>query len=818
MLNLAKIIKPWKESGALNAQLNLYGFWNSTTFLTKSGGLGTVLRVEGIDYESLDKKSQINAVRHLEGALKILGPNYHIYQYLIKRNHPHIPFTKYGDPLIDNSIAQRMKFFEDKSDHLYQIDIYYVILYEGKRDKGGILQALSHLFSDPSTSIRELIKQFSGDAMTLFLKTELNEDAETLRHDTESFVHHLSQDTNIQILKMDQQFTFLRRLINFDEYRIIGKPKSTQYLDFQVANSTIEAERDHLRVGNHFVRILTMKEAPSETRPLILDAILKLDSTFTVCLEWNVLGPITARKVVKSRRKHHNVTKASASPAEQSSSNSQDRLVDEGLQADVNQLGLVQRELADGAQLGELSLTVVLSATTLRCLDDNAAQFASTMANVDGTLFPETYNQLNAFLATIPGNMAFNLRKSLFLNSNLADMSFLFTILMGNQRNKHLNSEYLAVLETDNKTPYYLNLHCGEIAHTLILGQTGSGKSFLCNFLLSNMQKLKPITYIFDIGGSFGSLTEIYGGAYINVGQESKDFHINPFCLEACDENFQFLYSFVKVLIESGGKYAVTLEDEKNIWFAIKSTYMLQPKNRCMSTFANLVGELKPHLSRWTYGGQYGWLFDNVEDSLTFSRFQTFNFQGWGDAADVLAALLFYVLHRANNEIVKAENAATFKAFLMDEAWLFLGNETIRAYVIKAQKTWRKHNAAMILATQNIEDLQKSGLLGMVSTSCPSKIFLANPDMDRELYAKEFHLNDTVIELIAGLIPPGEMVVHTPRLSKRVRLDVDSVSYWMSTNNSKDNVLKAQYFKRYGIEKGIEQLAIEHPFLPRGTR
>ena len=39
--------------------------------------------------------------------------------------------------------------------------------------------------------------------------------------------------------------------------------------------------------------------------------------------------------------------------------------------------------------------------------------------------------------------------------------------------------EYLALLETDNATPYYLNLHEREGAHTLILGATGSGKSFL---------------------------------------------------------------------------------------------------------------------------------------------------------------------------------------------------------------------------------------------------------------------------------------------------------------------------------------------------
>ena len=65
MLRLAKVIKPWKESAALNAHINLYGFWNATTFLTKSGDVGMVLRVPGVDYESLERSQQAYAVKRL---------------------------------------------------------------------------------------------------------------------------------------------------------------------------------------------------------------------------------------------------------------------------------------------------------------------------------------------------------------------------------------------------------------------------------------------------------------------------------------------------------------------------------------------------------------------------------------------------------------------------------------------------------------------------------------------------------------------------------------------------------------------------------
>ncbi len=48
----------------------------------------------------------------------------------------------------------------------------------------------------------------------------------------------------------------------------------------------------------------------------------------------------------------------------------------------------------------------------------------------------------------------------------------------GDPENQHLKQEYLAVLETSHHTPYFLNLHHRDVAHTVILGRTGSGKSF----------------------------------------------------------------------------------------------------------------------------------------------------------------------------------------------------------------------------------------------------------------------------------------------------------------------------------------------------
>ena len=573
MLRLDKVIKPWKEAAALSDHINLYGFWNETAFLTKSGDLGMVLSVAGVDYESLDHAEQEYAVRRLESALKLFGPGFRVYQYLFKTNRPEIPFAHYDDPVVQTAIDQRREFFAAMAERLFQIDIFYCILIEGSRSKTGVGAAFAQIFRDPAGAMNELRTQFTSNSMKTLLRSQIDRDLARLEQHVQSFVRQISDFVQIGILNQEGQFHLFRRMLNYDDWRIAGRPMNTQFLDYQVVNSDIEAERDHLRVGDHFIRVLTMKEAVGETRPLVLDALLKIPANFYAVTEWGPLSAEKARKEVNKRRKHFNVSKTgfvSQLGNDPAQTNPRDVLVDESKQADIENLGDCLRALGDGQSLGEFSLTIVVYGKDRQTLEHLAGEFAGVFTNADGSLFVETYNQLNAYFATVPGGNAFNLRRMYLLNANYADLSFLFTILPGEKVNAHLGAEYLAVLETDNATPYFLNLHNGEVAHTLILGMTGSGKSYLANALLQSAQKYAPLTFIFDIGGSFESLTTIFGGSYLNVGQEARDFTINPFSLPPTKENLQFLFSFFRVLIEGNEQRYTNGNRSKNVLLPVR--------------------------------------------------------------------------------------------------------------------------------------------------------------------------------------------------------------------------------------------------------
>jgi len=134
------------------------------------------------------------------------------------------------------------------------------------------------------------------------------------------------------------------------------------------------------------------------------------------------------------------------------------------------------------------------------------------------------------------------------------------------------------------------------------------------------------------------------------------------------------------------------------------------------------------------------------------------------------------VLHRASASIQDRTADATLKLFVLDEAWRFAKDPTVKAYITEALKTWRKRNAALILATQSSEDFLDPDLLRTVVESCPTKFFLANPNMDLARAQELFHLNHTEATLIQHLAPRRQALLKRPDLAKVISLTVDPES------------------------------------------
>jgi len=425
-----------------------------------------------------------------------------------------------------------------------------------------------------------------------------------------------------------------------------------------------------------------------------------------------------------------------------------------------------------GNYFGAYSMTVLLLGTE-QPVRAAFSEVAKVFGRWDAALVDERLNLFRAFLSVLPGNYSDNSRHHYLLNVDFANLLLMWNSFTGNPRNEHLHDEYLCAYETNDQQLFYFNGHVGGVFGIQILGAPESGKSFNVNALLSQMQKYNPITLIMDIGGSYKHLTAEFGGSYLEVAAEKRP-SVNPFALANTEDNRQFLYHFVRLLV---GRNANARPDEavledKRIAEGVEAVYMLDPEHRRLGNLI-LPGLLGKRLARWQQGGQYP-LFDSVENDIRFGEFTTFEFQGMERYTDVLVPLSFLITQQFLDKVYDRKLTNRFKCQVFDECWRFMLDGGMGEYLLASVKTFRKHNGGTIMVTQSGLDAERTNLGPQLREACPMTIFHANPTINTATYEKMFRLNDKQARRITTLKPKRELAILTPQYFKVVSLQVDN--------------------------------------------
>jgi hypothetical protein len=127
---------------------------------------------------------------------------------------------------------------------------------------------------------------------------------------------------------------------------IVCRPES------RLPDETIE----HLLVDQILPRVLTLREEPSESRPLVLQQLLRIPATYHIVTEWRAVEASEAVHYIESMRTHFHKTKSSLSV-----SSGGDRLKDETKAEFVDDLNECLKEVQKrGNYFGKFSLTIVV--------------------------------------------------------------------------------------------------------------------------------------------------------------------------------------------------------------------------------------------------------------------------------------------------------------------------------------------------------------------------------------------------------------------------------------------------------------------------
>ena len=793
----------------LQVQLPWLGFACERVVLTKSGHLLAGARLQGAPFECRTASDLDLAALRWTRALKSLEPGWRIRWQVRKRRLPDLPRNDIRDPIAARARDTRNSHLLRKG--LYSIEAAVYWSWDPALSPVPVSDARSRWFHGLAERASLWLSQ---DRTKHVLASQLASACERFESAVSAFCGLVADITPLEPLSGEDLVRDLAFSANSRQAALACRSVSPHGLDRQLSLSDLEAYRDHLLVDDERIETYALVDPPGLSRAHLFGGILDLDSELDLAAEWMREDPARSGRRIRSARRHYHqkrysmMAHASAGDAAPQASGA---LEDKAAEAEAAQLGEALRELeVDGLPFGDHSLAVVLRGHDASALEAARPKLLRIAAAADARFHRETYNGLNAWFAMAPGNHERQLRKNYLSAAVAADLAPLWAVPAGSVRDEHLGNEYLAVFETGRRTPYFFSAHAGDIAHSLVIGATGSGKSFLLNFLLAQARKYDPRVCILDLGGSYRQLTELVGGAYLELGLGSGGMpcRLNPFrALDPTPDNLQFLESFVRMLLDVEGR-SCDARDRSELRSQIGAVYELEPESRTLSSLRGLlpVGLGAP-LGAWTEGGIWGSAFDNPEDTLELADWQALDLAGAAGKPELARALLYYLLHRLGTAVVAPEELTRWKLLVVDEAWRFLADPQIGAYLAEGLKTWRKCNAGVILATQSPGDASSdASLCRTVAESCLTKIFLANPELDPSEYVEAFGLRPAEAEAVRALVPKRQLLLHRPGAAQVLDLSVDERSYWLYTTNPIEAARRRQAIRDLGFERGLDSL------------
>lgn len=772
---------PWfAKAGAASSIVPIARFVSRHIFALKGGGYGCLFALDGIDEEGLTDRELDAQMHAIEGALHGLPEGSCLYQYTCTRSGFDLPRRgNYSNPVTQAFVHDRIALLE-RTAGFRRIDLHWCLTLEPTQ--------ISPFERKPQENAAETARRLA----------ELQKIAAILEA-------QLGAALGLRLLEKDTVFQFFSYLFNLEEWAAIDRLRSDTGVDRQIVKSPIQWHSDHIQVGKRHVQMFSLKSTPEASRPCLFSGFLALDCDSILCSTWRVKSSAAAKREIDAQEKFISFFKASVLSRVMSGRDFASLESGAGAKAanrKVDDLSGVIHEL-DQKTHGEYSLRLLVAARNPEQLRETAPAVHRGFVDGHAQVIEETLGNLSAFYAMFPGNHKFNVFPLWLSEDHHARLSSIFSPRLGHPHSEDLDSEYLNIFETRTRTPFFHDVYIDGVRVMLIVGPTGTGKSVHGNQIVALEQKYGGFTYIFDIGGSYESVVELYGGRVDHVGKDGP--RINPFTLEPTENNVKFLYEFIRLLLVKSGA-ALEPEDDDVIHKAVQDMYLLDPDNRRLSNLY-LPKKLDRYLSKWVRDGVYHAIFDNVEDSLSLSRIQCFDFQGINNEqySDLIEPLMVWLLRRINDVLYDPANLGVPKHILIEEIFSSMKNRQLLEAALASIKTVRKNLGGVTMIGQSAEDLGEHA--DTIVNSCTSFLFLKDATFNRKRYAELFKMNEQQIALFESLRDREALYIRRGGLTKVVRLNLDPRSYATFSTKPKDRVRRARLIEKYGLTEGIDRFA-----------
>ena len=300
-------------------------------------------------------------------------------------------------------------------------------------------------------------------------------------------------------------------------------------------------------------------------------------------------------------------------------------------------------------------------------------------------------------------------------------------------------------------------------SNMVVLGKSGSGKSFATKAILANLASDNTKVFILDPEREYDILARNLKGKVVDVGS-AKEGRINPLQIITAleDENdeglntslathLQFLESFFKMILDGITNDALEVLNEavKELYEKFNITaetdiqslepdqfpimqdlfeYVTEQYDKAKDDYQrNNLKIIKTYLNKFAEGGRNSMLWNGYSTITAEENMIVFNFQTLlaNNNSDLANAQMMLIMRWLNNEIIKNKDYnAKFHTkrrvvVVVDEAHTFIDpkKDVALDFMFNMAKRIRKYEGMQIVITQNLKDFTGTPDIARKSTA-----------------------------------------------------------------------------------------------------
>ncbi len=566
-----------------------------------------------------------------------------------------------------------------------------------------------------------------------------------------------------------------------------------QSLRGQIVFNALKEDFDHVRIGNSYFRGLSLLRLPEAAHPLYIQRLI--NSLWPDCDLILNIHSLDTEEALSRLKLRNNISRSLLSSA-----------LGKNYEAEQKHLELDEliTDIRSSAQkLFQFSLSALIRGKNLEELEDKTlAAMGAFHDFAEAEIAPDDMNHSRIFLQSIPGHAELVSRKFFIQTDALSGLLPCAGSWRGSKAKKSL-------IETPLGELVGLDLFDPELPakHGLILGTTGSGKSFATNYLLSGFLAESPDNHviIIDVGGSYRKLAAIFGGDYLEVSL-SERYGFNPFPNKADiapDGNFDDdAVAYLSLLISRmclSGKAAASVQEKGFLERAIKEAYarkseiLLSDVRRELISLSAAYPAAKDYadsLELWT-AGMYGRLFNRAGNLDSKKRLVVFDLQNLDHHPDLQSVYFFVIRSMIRGKLI---NRALRKIIVIDEGWKFFDDEVGSELIQNLYRTARKFNGAVLSISQSPKDFLDTKAAPAIIANSYVK-YVLKLSKGHELL-KHFDLNPREEDAVRNLRSQhkvfSDLFIKFGLHGLIARIEPGPLDYWICTTDAADHVRESK--------------------------